>query len=129
MGLQNCFWAIVEPQRTISSAQRLSPVDPRAFYSQAGLAYAHFFLGNYDKGCEYAVEAVRYHPEVLIGLRVAMACDALAGDVKAAHEFYRRFALLAPSERISDLRTRNAYRREEDYRKLEDAFRIAGMPE
>ena len=110
-------------------ALRLSPVDPRAFYAQAGLAYAHFFLGNYDKGCEYAVEAVRDHPEVLIGLRVAMACHALAGDVKAAHEFYRRFALLAPSERISDLRTRNAYRREEDYRKLEDAFRVAGMPE
>jgi hypothetical protein len=57
-----------------------------------------------------------------------MACHAFAGDVKAAREFYRRLALLAPSERVSDLRMRNAYRREEDYRKLEDAFRVAGMP-
>jgi tetratricopeptide (TPR) repeat protein len=110
-------------------ALRLSPVDPRAFYAQAGLAYTHFFLGDYDKGCEFAIEAVRDHPEVLIGLRAAMACHAFAGDVKAAREFCRRLALLAPSERVSDLRTRNVYRRIEDYQKLEEAFRIAGMPE
>ena len=110
-------------------ALRQSPVDPRALYAQTGLAFTHFFLGDYDKGCEFAVEAVRDHPEVLIGLRAAMACHAFAGDVKAAREFYRRLAVLAPSERVSDLRTRNAYSREEDYRKLEDAFRMAGMPE
>jgi adenylate cyclase len=108
---------------------RLSPVDPRAFYAQTGLAFAHFFQGDYGKGCEYAVEAVRDHPEVLVGLRGAMACHAFAGDVKAAHEFYRRLALLAPSERVSDLRSRNPYRREEDYKKLEQAYRLAGMPE
>ena len=110
-------------------ALRLNPVDPRAFYAQTGLAYAHFFLGDYDKGCEHAVEAIRDHPEVLVGLRAAIACHAFAGDVKSAREFYRRLSLLVPSERVSDLRTRSAYRREEDYRKLEDAFRLAGMPE
>ena len=110
-------------------ALRLSPIDPRAFYAQTGLAYVHFFLGDYRKGCEYAVEAVRDHPEVLIGLRAAMACHAFAGDVKGAHQFYRRLALLVPSERVSDLRSRNPYRREEDYRKLEEAYRLAGMPE
>ena len=107
----------------------LSPVDPRAFYAQTGLAWARFLLGDYSQGCRYAVEALRDHPELLIGLRAAMDCHAFAGDVKAAREFYRRLALLAPTERVSDLRTRNAYRREEDYRKIEDAFRMAGMPE
>jgi adenylate cyclase len=110
-------------------ALRQSPVDPRALYAQTGLAFACFFLGDYDRGCEYAVEAVRDHPEVLIGLRAAMACHAYAGEVDAAREFYQRLALLAPAERVSDLRKRNAYRREEDYRKLEDAYRLAGMPE
>ena len=99
-------------------ALRQSPVDPRALYAQTGLAFTHFFLGDYDKGCKFAVEAVRDHPEVLIGLRAAMACHAFAGDVKAAREFYRRLAVLAPSERVSDLRTRNAYSREEDYQEV-----------
>jgi adenylate cyclase len=110
-------------------ALRLSPVDPRAFYAQTGLAYAHFFVGDYDKGCEHATEAIRDHPEVLVGLRAAMACHAFAGDLKAAREFYRRLASLVPNERICDLRQRNLYRHEEDYKKLEEAYRLAGMPE
>jgi hypothetical protein len=58
-----------------------------------------------------------------------MACSAFAGDMKAAQEFYRQLASLAPLERVSDQRKRVTYRREEDYLKLEEGLRLAGMPE
>lgn len=110
-------------------AIRLSPMDPRIFMAQAGLACAYFFLGTYEEGLKYATEALRDHPDYLTGLRVAIACNALSGNRGAAQEYWRRLALLVPSERVSDLRRRAAYRREQDFKKLEGAYRIAGMPE
>jgi hypothetical protein len=99
------------------------------YFAQGGLALALFFLGDYEGGRKYAVEALRDHPNYVGSLRAAMACAALAADIKAAHEFYRQFAALVPSERVFDLRKRVTYRREEDYLKLEEGYRLAGMPE
>ena len=110
-------------------AIRLSPTDPRLYFAQAGVAHALFFLEDYEGARKYAVEALRDHPNYVGGLRTAMACSALAGDMKAAHEFYRQFAAFVPMERVSDLRKRVTYRREEDYLKLEEGLRLAGMPE
>jgi tetratricopeptide (TPR) repeat protein len=110
-------------------AIRLSPTDPRLYFAQAGVAFALFFLGDYEGARKYAVEALRDHPNYVGGLRTAMACSAFAGDMKAAHEFYRQFAAFVPMERVSDLRKRVTYRREEDYLKLEEGLRLAGMPE
>jgi adenylate cyclase len=110
-------------------AIRISPTDPRLYFAQAGVAHALFFLGDYEAGRKYAVQALRDHPNYVGGLRTAMACSALAGDMKAAHDFYRQFAAFVPLERVSDLRKRVTYRREEYYLKLEEGYRLAGMPE
>jgi adenylate cyclase len=120
------------PQSALESfhhAIRLSPTDPRLYFAQGGIALALLLLGDYEGGRKYAVEALRDHPNYVGGLRAAMACAALAGDMKAAREFYRQFAAFAPTERVSDLRKRVTYRREEDYVKLEEGYRLAGMPE
>lgn len=42
-------------------ALRLSPLDPRIFYAHNGLAFAHFFLGNYEEGLKCAADALRHH--------------------------------------------------------------------
>jgi adenylate cyclase len=110
-------------------AIRISPTDPRLYFAQCGVASALFFLGDYEGGRKYAVEALRDHPNYVSGLRMAMACSAFAGDMKAAHEFYRQFAAFVPMERVSNQRKRVTYRREEDYRRLEESLRLAGMPE
>jgi adenylate cyclase len=110
-------------------AMRTSPTDPRLYFAQCGVASALFFLGHYEEGCKYAVEALRDHPNYVSALRMATLCSALAGEMEAAHEFYRQFAAVAPLERISSQRTRVTYRREEDYLKLEKGLRLAGMPE
>ena len=46
----------------LQRAKRLSPLDPRIFFAQGGLAYAYFFLGNYDEGLTCAADALRHHP-------------------------------------------------------------------
>jgi adenylate cyclase len=112
----------------VQHAMRLSPLDPRIFFAQNIFAFANFFLGNYETGLKFATEALRYHPNFLSALRMAMACSVQRGDVKAAREFWGRIAVHHPNDRVSDVRKRFPYL-EEDYRKFEDALRKGGMPE
>jgi adenylate cyclase len=109
-------------------ALRLSPFDPRIFAAQTGMAYAYFFLGNYDEGLKSAAEASRHHPDYVPALRAAMACNALSGNIEAGQKLWQQVALLAPSESVSEARKRSAYRGQE-LAKLLEAFRLAGMPE
>jgi adenylate cyclase len=112
----------------VQRAMRLSPLDPRIFMAQTTLAFANFLLGNYEAGLKFATEALRYHPYFPSALRAALACSAMRGDVNAAQEYWRRIAVHFPDDRASEIRRRYPYR-EQDYRKLEEAFRKGGMPE
>jgi TolB-like protein/class 3 adenylate cyclase len=107
---------------------RLSPLDPRIFFAQAGLAYAHFFLGNYQEGLECAADALRHYPSFVTALRAAMACHAMLGNIEAAQKLWQQVALLSPSDRVSETRKRAAYR-DKDLAKIQEAYRLAGMPE
>jgi adenylate cyclase len=109
-------------------ALRQSPLDPRNFQAQSGLAFAYLFLGNYEEGIKCATDALRHHPDHLPSLRVAMACNARSGNIEAAQKLWQQLALLSPSERVSGIRRRVAYR-DQDIAKLEEAYRLAGMPE
>jgi hypothetical protein len=57
-----------------------------------------------------------------------MACNAFCGNTEAAQKLWRQLALLSPSERVSDTPKRLGWR-DQDLAKLEQAFRLAGMPE
>jgi tetratricopeptide (TPR) repeat protein len=114
----------------LQRALRLSPLDPLIFYAQNGLADAYFFLGNYEQGFKYAADALRHHPDHLGTLRIAMACKALSGDIEAARKLWRQVALLSPSDRVSETRRRAPwFRRDQDVAKIQEAYRLAGMPE
>jgi adenylate cyclase len=110
-------------------ALRLSPLDPRIFFAQSGLALAYFFLGNYDEGLKHATAALCCHPENVGALRITMACNALSGNVDAAQRLWRQVALLSPSDRVSETSKRLRFRRDQDLAKLREAYRLAGMPE
>jgi TolB-like protein/class 3 adenylate cyclase len=109
-------------------AMRLSPLDPNIFFAQAGLAYAHFFLGNYQEGLKCAADALRHHPSYVVALRIGMACHAMLGNIEAAQKLWRQVALLSPSDRVSETGKRAPYRGQ-DLAKLQEAYRLAGMPE
>jgi adenylate cyclase len=125
MGLGDHRTAIDYLQR----AQRLSPLDPRIFEAQAYLAYAHFFLGNYQEGLKLALAALRHRPNFPAALRAAMACSALCGNLEAAQNLWRQVALLSPSDRVSETRKRGGFRSDNDLAKIQEAYRLAGMPE
>ena len=110
-------------------ALRLSPLAPGIFQAQAGLAFAHFFLGNYEEGLKCAADALRHHPSFVGALRATMACHAMSGNIEAAQKVWRQLALLSPSDRVSKMRKGAPFRRDQDLAKLQKAYRLAGMPE
>jgi TolB-like protein/class 3 adenylate cyclase/Tfp pilus assembly protein PilF len=109
-------------------AQRLSPIDPRVALADSVLAYAHFFLGNYEDGLKCATSVARRIPSHFTNLRAAIACHAFLGNVEAAKSLFQELAVYSPSERISDVPKRFPGR-PQDVAKLQEAYRIAGMPE
>jgi TolB-like protein/class 3 adenylate cyclase len=103
-------------------ALRLSPLAPSIFFAHGGLAFAHFFLGDYQEGLKCAGAASRHHPDYAGALRATMACHAMLGNIDAAQKLGRQVSLLSPTARAP-------FRRNQDLAKLQEAFRLAGMPE
>ena len=110
-------------------AIRLSPLDPRIFVSFNGLAYSYFFAGNYDEASVWADKAQRESPNHLFSHRIAMACQAMSGRVEEAREACSRVMKMDPTQRISNIRDRQPFRRDADVARLAEGFWIAGMPE
>jgi adenylate cyclase len=111
-------------------ALRLSPLDPRVLFAEIHLAYAHFFLGNYEEGLRLATAHLRRLPNHPYALRVAIACNALGGYTEAAQKLWRQLSVLSPTDRVSETGTRWRFPgRPQDIAKLQEAYRIAGMPE
>ena len=112
----------------LKRAVRLSPLDPRIFFAQGGLAVAYFFLDDYEEALKHTAAVLRHHPNYVPALRTAMACHALRGNIEGAEKLWRQVALLSPSDRVSETRKRALYR-DQDIAKLQKAYRLAGMPE
>jgi adenylate cyclase len=113
----------------LRQAIRLSPLDPRISIAFNGLAYSYFFAANYDEASMWAEKAKRESPNFLTGQRIAMACQAMSGRIDEAREACSRVMQMDPTQRISDIRERQPFRRDADVAKLAEAFRLAGMPE
>jgi TolB-like protein/DNA-binding winged helix-turn-helix (wHTH) protein len=110
-------------------AMRLSPLDPNAFSTQAGMASAHFFAGRYDEASSWAQRSLREQAGHTPPLRFLAASRALAGRLEDAHAAIARLRQLEPAFRISDLRDRIPLRRPQDLATLADGLRRAGLPE
>ena len=63
-------------------ALRLSPLDPRIYVIQTGLAYGHFFAGRNEEASTWAATAIRQQPNFLVAQRIMMACHAMSGRVR-----------------------------------------------
>jgi 3-dehydroquinate dehydratase len=53
----------------------------------------------------------------------------MCGRVEEAREACSRVMKMDPTQRISDIRDRQPFRRDSDVAKLAEGLRIAGMPE
>jgi tetratricopeptide (TPR) repeat protein len=111
------------------AALRLSPLDPRIYNAQTGLAYAHFLAGRDEDALSWATTSLRQQPNFVASHRVMMACQAMSGRIAEATQTCVLALQLDPTQRISKITVRAPFRRPEDINKLAHAFRIAGMPE
>jgi adenylate cyclase len=109
-------------------AIRLSPLDSRIVIAHAGLAYCHFFAGQYVEALSWAKTALRESPKYVSALRVAMASHALLGNLVEAKAAFAQAMELDPRQRIANIRD-SPFRRDEDVSKLAEGFRLVGMPE
>jgi TolB-like protein/class 3 adenylate cyclase len=110
---------------------RLSPLDPRIFLAQNGMANAHFLAGRYEDGLLWAKIAMQQNPDYVGGHRILMACHAMAGRVEEARQAWAVARQIDPTQRISSivLKRWQHFRRPQDIQRYAEAFRIAGMPE
>ena len=109
-------------------ALRLSPRDPRIFIAQAGMALACVVAGRLAEASSWAARALQLHPQFVVGLRVSMAADALAGRIEEARRTYAAYRRLDPEARLSNLGQRFRFSRPETLQIFVDALRLAGMP-
>jgi TolB-like protein len=128
-------WAKVwlgEPETAIehlSRAMRLSPHDPHVFNMQAGMACGHFFGGQICEAAAWAAMAGHEQPRHVIGTCIAAASNALMGRLSEAETALARLRQLDTTLRISTLRERWPIRRLNDFAKLVEGLRKAGLPE
>jgi len=111
-----------------SAAIRLSPIDPHLFLPQNGMAFAQFFAGRYEEGLSWATSAIQRLPNFPSAQRILMANLAMAGRIAEARRACDAVLQADAALRISGIKS-TPFRRLEDVEKLEQAWRIAGVPE
>jgi len=108
---------------------RMSPLDPRIFLAQIGMATAHFLAGRSEDGSLWAKMAVQQNPGYVGAHRTLMACHAMAERVEEARQAWAVARQIDPTQRISAIIKRSRFRRPKDIQLFAEAYRIAGMPE
>ena len=108
---------------------RMSPLDPRIFVAQAGMASAFFLAGRYEDGTLWAKIAIQQNPNYINSHRALMACHAMAGRVEEARQCFAVAQQIDPNQRISTVLNSWHFRRPKDLQLFAEAFRVAGMPE
>lgn len=111
-----------------SAAIRLSPIDPHLFVPQTGMAFAHFFAGQYKDGLFLATRAIQRQPNFPGAQRIRMSSLAMAGHIDEARRACDAVLQADPALHISSIKAA-PFRRREDVDKLSEAWRIAGVPE
>jgi tetratricopeptide (TPR) repeat protein len=114
----------------VRHALRLSPKDhPHSYSMFSALAFAHFFAGRKEEAASWAEMAVREKSNLLITLTIAAASSALAGRLEDAARALAQLRQLHPTLRMENLRKLFPIRRPEDFAKLAEGMRLAGLPE
>jgi len=118
-----------EAIQRLKRALRLSPNDSQIFNTHTGMANAHFFAGRYEEASSWAEMALREKPDYTLAAYVAAASYALAGRLAEAEKAMALVRSQNPTFRVADLRNLYPFRRPEDFAKMAEGLRLAGLPE
>jgi tetratricopeptide (TPR) repeat protein len=112
----------------VHRAMRLSPQDPQLFEMQTVASLAHFSAYRYGDGISWAQAALIERPNYQNAIRALVANYAMAEREKEAIRTMARLRKLDPELRVSNLHEIMP-RRPDDFRRLVEAMRRAGLPE
>jgi adenylate cyclase len=108
---------------------RLSPTDPnRGRYFSAGIARAHFNAARYEEAISWSERALSEQPGLGVAHHVRAAAYAMAGRSDQAHRAMAALLADEPEMRLSNFIRLN-WRRPDDYARMFEGLRLAGMPE
>ena len=110
-------------------AQRLSPLDPRAWFNAAGMAIAYLGEGQFEEGASWARKALAKNPRYTVAMRLLAAHLAQLGQLEPAREAIKEMFKVEPHLTLSALRSRLVFMHESVWKNLSNGLRIAGMPE
>jgi TolB-like protein/Tfp pilus assembly protein PilF len=94
-------------------AIRLSPRDPALPHFHEGLAFAHYFRGEFDVAAAHAERSVQLAPDWPRSHLLLSASYAMAGDARRARAALPRFRELEPAYNLDVLRKSYALARAE----------------
>jgi TolB-like protein/Tfp pilus assembly protein PilF len=121
-----------EPETAIvhvTRAMRLTPNDPQMANMHTCMAAAHFFLGRDAEALSWTEMAVHGQANHLITICVAIAAAANIGRSDEQTKAMARLAELQPDFGTSRISTLAPFRRQQDYARLGEGLRKAGLPE
>lgn len=121
-----------DPSRALASftrAHRLNPLDPLTGTMMSGIAYAHWFLGNFEESLRWARQSVLTNPKFTTGHRTLIFALVSAGRLEEARSAARELLRLDPTASVARFRASSPFRKLD---LLEEGFaglRAAGIPE
>lgn len=113
----------------LSRAALLSPLDPFLPTIRSASATAHFFSGRYQEAVSDASLALHEQSNLLPALRILAAANACLERTSQARSAIERAIELDPNLARSTLKQRLPAYPPDNYRRLEEALVLAGLPD
>ena len=110
-------------------AERLSPRDPRGWFTSGGVAVAHYFEGRLNEAVIWARKSLIQNPRYTLALRTLAASLATQGKVAEAAAALRKNLDIEPGLTVTALRARMMFMDEGYWSRYAQALRAAGLPE
>jgi len=109
---------------------RMSPMDPESYRFQAFLGWGYLFQGRLEDAIKWSGKARAHRPDAPAALRVSAAANALAGNMDEARSAMENLLGFYPEATLSYHRfIGRVYRRRDDFERVLEGLRLAGMPE
>ena len=117
-----------EARESFEEAIGLAPLDPFAYRTHAGLAFANFFLGNADSAIGWGRRALRENPNFSVTHRALAAALVEAGNLNEAKAVVQALRDLVPSLTVAEFAKASRFRGEHDRDRLFAGLESAGLP-
>jgi cytochrome c-type biogenesis protein CcmH/NrfG len=113
----------------LARAQRLSPRDPRGWFTANGMAMASIGQGQWDDGIAWARKARLQNPAHIGSQRLLAASLAHSGRIEEARQVVQNLLRSQPDGSISKTGAGRMYMHDALWRNFSQGLRLGGMPE